>query len=489
MIDPRYVVQQVTNAKFDLEINCKTLDILEGNLEPYVLKALERQLSPRVFAYAKERMVPINILPRYVEKLSNIYQTGVSREVMNGDQSDSDLLAWYEEELCPNKVMHLANKLYNACGSALIHPYAYEDGIDLRVIANDRFVVVSDDPVEPTEPTMVILLAGKDKENREIYWVYTEDEFLVIKSDESIDYQAMAEFGIADGINPYGELPFIYVNSSSLRLRPVPDKDTLRMTEFIPVALTDLNLAAMFSAFSVTYVTNGSVENLTYAPNALWFLKSDDPEKDVQIGTLKPEVDYSEVLNLIQSELSMWMGTKGIKSGSVGTLTVDSASSGIAKMIDEADTYEVRQEQTVHFSHAEHELWELIFRYMHPIWVAQGLVENRAMFSPDASVDVKFSVVPVGTQRTQLLADQTAEYQAGFTTKARAIAALNPQMTSDQVEALIQEIALEKGGSNGNQMAASQDQVTNTDIGSGQESGVSGPDNRANSREDGSGQG
>lgn len=489
MIDPRYVIQQVVNAKHDLEIHCKTLDILEGNLEPYVLKALERQLSPRVFVYAKERMVPINIMPRYIEKLSNIYQSGVSREVMDGDQSDTDLLAWYEEELSINKVMHLANKLYNACGSALIQPYSSDDSIDLRVIANDRFVVVSDNKIEPTEPTMIILLAGKDQENREIYWVYTNEEFAVIRSDESVDYQAMAEYGIADGINPYGELPFIYINSSALRLRPVPDKDTLRMTEFIPVALTDLNLAAMFSAFSVTYVTNGSVENLTYAPNALWFLKSDDPEKDVQIGTLKPEVDYSEVLNLIQSELSMWMGTKGIKSGSVGTLTVDNASSGIAKMIDEADTYEVRQEQTVHFAHAEHELWELIFRYMHPVWISQGLVENRSMLSPDASVDVKFSVVPVGTQRTQLIADQKEEYASGFTTRARAIAALNPQMTSEQVDALISEIDLERGMGDGNQMAASENQTTNTDSGSGQEIGASGPDNRTDSGADGSGEG
>jgi hypothetical protein len=489
MINPKTVIAAVTNAKPDLELHCKTLDILEGNLEPYILKALERQLSPRVFAYAKERMVPINIMPRYVDKLSNIYQTGVAREVLEGDQSDSDLLAWYEKELSPNKAGNLANRLYNACGSALYYPFMGEDGPELRVIANDKFVVVSEDPINPLKPTMVILMAGKDSEHREVYWVYTDYEFAVIKSDESVDYNAMAEFGLADGINPYSKLPFIYINSSELRLHPVPDKDTLRMTEFVPVALTDLNLAAMFSAFSVTYITNGSVENLTYAPNALWFLKSDDPEKDVQIGTLKPEVDYSEVLNLIQSELSMWMGTKGIKSGSVGNLTVENSSSGIAKMIDEADTFEVRQEQTVHFSHGEHELWELILRDMHPVWVSQGLVENRSMFSPSASVETKFSIVPVGTQRTQLIADQKEEYAAGFTTRARAIQALNPQMTMTDVEALIQEIEDERSPSDGNEMATSQNQATNTDNGPGQEGRASGSDNREDSGADGSGEG
>jgi hypothetical protein len=202
----------------------------------------------------------------------------------------------------------------------------------------------------------------------------------------------------------------------------------------------------MFSAFSMTYIKDGNIENPTYAPNALWFLKADDPEKEVQIGTIKPEVDYEEVLNLIQSEMSMWLGSKGIKSGAVGQLTTDQASSGIAKMIDEADTYDVRQAQTLVFGKAETDLWDLILHSMHPVWVSQGLVENRQLFSPSASVKARFSVVPVGTQRSQLIADQRDEFAAGFTTRKRAISTLNPQLTMEQVEELIEEIDEERGG-------------------------------------------
>ncbi len=421
--------------------------------------------------------------------LSNIYQTGVTREVIDGEQADSDLVSWYEGELHINMKMHLANKLYNACGSALVYPYTTDEGPDVRVIPNDRFVVYSDNKIEPNQPTMVILLAGKDSMDREIYWAYTEKEFAVVKSDETIDYISMAEMGIPDGVNPYDALPFIYINSSSFRLCPVPDKDTLRMTEFVPMALTDLNLAAMFSAFSITHITNGSVENLVYAPNALWFLKADDPEKDVQIGSLKPEVDYQEVLNLIQSELSLWMGTKGIKSAAVGNLTVENSASGIAKIIDEADTFDVRQEQTVYFSSAEHELWELIMRYMHPVWIAQGVVSNRTMFSPSATVNTKFAVVPVGTQRSQMIADQKEEYASGFTTRKRAIAALNPQMTMAEVESLLLEIDEERSFPNGNQAPENQDRTTGADSGSEQARGDSGSGDREDSGEDGSGQG
>jgi hypothetical protein len=440
MIDPKYVVAAVRAQAENLQMQYKMLDFLEGNLEPYLVRALKRILSPRVLPYALERLVPINIVPRYVDKLSNIYQTGVLREVQDGTESDTELLGWYEKKLDVNCYLHQGNRLYNACRSTLIHPYIGDEGPDLRIIPNDRFVVVSDNPIEPTEPTMVILLAGRDANQRDIYWAYTEDEFAVVISDETIDYQAMERMGIPDGINPYEVLPFIYVNASHLRLVPVPDVDTIRMAEYIPCALTDLNLAAMFAAFSITYIKNGEVSDPTYAPNALWFLKADDPEKEVEIGTLKPEVSYQEVLNLIQSEMSLWLGSKGIKTGSVGSLNASESASGISKVIDEADSFEVRQTQAVMFSKAEHEMWELILEKMHPIWVAQGLVENRTLFSPSASVNTRFSVVPVGTQRSQLIQDQREEYAAGFTTRSRAIAMLNPQMTMTQVEELEQDI-------------------------------------------------
>lgn len=445
MIDPKIVNKAVKAQASVIQTNYKMLDILEGNLEPYIVKNLERLLSPRVLRYALERIVPINIVPRYVDKLSNIYQTGVMREVSNGVPADSELVSWYEKELHINNIMHQSNRLYNACRSSLVHPYITEDGPKLRVIPNDRFVVYSDDLVDPTRPTMVILLAGRDEQKREIYWVYTDSEFAVVKSDETIDFAAMDAMGLSDGINPYGVLPFVYLNQSHLRLVPTPDHDTIRIAEYIPAALTDLNLASLFSSFSITYVKNGDISDPAYAPNALWFLKSDDPEKDVEIGTLKPEVDYQEVLNLVQSELSLWLGSKGIKTGSVGALSPDAASSGIAKIIDEADTFDVRQSQTVTYSKAEHELWEMILNNMHPVWVSQGLVENRTIFSSTAEVTTRFSVVPVGTQRSQLIQEQRDEYAAGFTTRSRAIQALNPQMTYAQIEELEMEIDAERG--------------------------------------------
>jgi hypothetical protein len=484
MISPKMVLQKVQQESDTLASHYKTLEILEGNLEKYIKRSLSNILSPRVYAYAISRLVPINILPRYVDKLANIYQTGVIREVTDGTPADSDLLSYYEKTMDVNSAMAFATRMFIANKSTLLHPVGTNDGPMLRVIPNDRFVVYSTNPVDPLEPTGVILLAGKDAQNREVYVTYEKDSVLISKSDESIDYQAMEELGIGDGVNSFGVLPFVYVNSSNLRLSPYPDIDTQKMVEYIPTALTDLNLAALFASFSITHVTNGSVENLTYAPNAVWFLKSDDPEKDVQIGTLKPEVDYREVLDLIQTEMSLWLGSKGIKAGSVGQLAPENVASGVAKIIDEADTYEVRQKLMLEFTKAEGKLWDLILNKMHPVWIQQGYVTNRSIFSAGADVMTKFAMPMVGTQRAQVISDQREEFASGFTTRARAIAALNPHMTASEVGELIKQIDEERfGGSDVNQAPEDQSSTTGR-FDTGSAGGSSGPDSREDSRED-----
>jgi hypothetical protein len=462
MIDPQYVVSSVKKQAQDLGTFYKTLDILEGNLEPYVIENLRRVLSFQVMKFAITRIIPINILPRYVSKLSTIYQTGVMREVADGTEQDSELLAWYEQQMHVNTIMQGANKLYTSCRSTLLHPYITDEGPRLRAIPNDRFVLCSDDQINPTKPTMVILLAGKN-EKGDVYWVYTKDNFAVVNSDESIDYAEMGRMGLGDGLNPYGVLPFVYVNSSDLRLRPVPDVDTLRMTEYIPVAFTDLNLAAMFASFSITYTKNTKIENMVYAPNAVWNLKSDDPDKDPDLGTIKPQVDYAEVIDLVKTELSLWLDSKGIKAGSLGDVNGSNVSSGIAKVIDEADTYDVRQGQSLRFQMGEKHLWDLVLRDMHPVWVAQSRVNNRHIFSSSATVTTKFALPIVGTQRMEAIQEQQAEYAAGFTTRSRAIAALNPQMTMKEVEDLEMEIDMDRGmymeGSDASTSSESTDQV------------------------------
>lgn len=443
MLEPKHVQNIVEKHQAYLCHNATLIDIFQGNLLEYITKDMANQFSHQSFEQAMFRVCPINVLPKIIDKLTNIYQTAVLREVVDGSESDKELMNWYVEKFDMNSHMNCANELFNLNKSTLIYPYLHNGQPRLREILNDRFILYSDDPVDPTTPTHVIILYGK-RGMVDLYMVYSATEFYVYGSDGRIYYDVMAQYGL-DGINPYGRLPFVYVNESKYSLMPQQDTDVLKLTKLIPVMLTDLNFAAMYQCFSIIYGIDLDDENIAMAPNSFWRLKSDPTStQKPELGMLKPQVDYDQVLNLVQSQLSMWLGTKGIKSSSVGGLEKDNFASGISKIIDEMDTFEARQKQVGFFINAEKEFWDLVLNTMHPYWAANGMIENKALFTPTASVKTSFAIQLPTQSRGTVVADLKLEYEAGFISRKRAVSKLNPDMNSEEIEELLEEIDEER---------------------------------------------
>lgn len=445
-LTPKQVVDLVKDSQRYLCHNDELIDIYEGNLMEHLDRDMKAQFSVQMYNQAVIRAVPINILPKVIDKLTNIYQTSVLRKVSDGSKSDENLLNWYEDKLSINDLLNQSNELFNLCKATLIQPYVYNEIPSLRVILNDRFIVYSSDSVDPTNPTDIILLMGKGKNNTDIYYHYTADVFEIIDSEAKIQRDLMLEMDNYDGINPVGKLPFVYVNESPYRIAPKPDSDILKLTKIIPLMLTDLNVAAMYQSFSILYGIDVDDENLKMGPSAFWRFKSDaTTNKAPSIGMLKPEVDYDQVLNLIQAELSMWMGTKGISASSVGNIkNGKNLASGISKVIDEMDTYEARQKQVTVYTKAEKTLWDLILKTMNPYWVQNKLIPSQASFSPNAEVSVTFAAQLPMQSRGQVVSDLSAEYNAGFISRRRAMMKLNPELPEAEIDELILEIDAER---------------------------------------------
>lgn len=445
MLTPEQVTCLVQDKKSYLEHNYKLIDIFENNLLPYIDNDMRQQFSLQMYTQAMLRCVPINILPKIIDKLTNIYSKAVIRQVVDGSTKDKELLAWYQQTLNVNNVMNSSNEMFNLCKATLIQPYLYKGKPCLRPILNDKFIVYSDDKMNPTVPTYVIILAGCEN-NKEIYWTYSDDEFMISNSNNEIERGMMAEYLNEDGINPIGKIPYIYVNSSKYRLNPKQDQDVIKLTKIVPVMLTDLNVAAMYQAFSIMYGIDIDDENIAMSPNAFWRFKSDPTsDKKPELGVMKAQVDYNEVLNLIQSELTMWLSTKGVRASSVGTFTQENFASGISKIIDEMDTYEARQKQIPFYEQAEHDLWDLILKRMNPYWVHTRQIDSKALFDPNAFVQTTFATqLPLQT-RGEIVKEVKEEYQSGFNTRKGSIQRLNPEMSDEAIEELIKEIDEERG--------------------------------------------
>lgn len=79
MLTPKEVISLVQDHAHQLAHNEKLIDIFEGCLLKYVEKAMYDQFSLQMFQQAMARCVPINILPKIIDKLTNIYNTSVLR--------------------------------------------------------------------------------------------------------------------------------------------------------------------------------------------------------------------------------------------------------------------------------------------------------------------------------------------------------------------------------------------------------------------------
>lgn len=423
-----------------IEHNETLFDIYEGDLLSYVVDDLRASLSEKSFHHIKDRIAPINVLKRLIDKSSKIYVRSPIREIDGGSESDQKVLDYYHTSMEINTQMALANEFFNLHKSCALEPFLDRGVPKLRILPAGRFIVYSADSVNPLRVTHFAKIMGKRQignVERMTFYGYSDDEFLAFDEEGELVEAIMSRPEVASlgGKNPVGRIPFVYINRSRHDLVPVIDTDTLAMTKLIPVLLADLNYAVKFQCFSIIYGINVSAEGLEMAPNAYWHLKSDPKtDKDPEVGVIKPQVDIEQVLGLIKSQLAFWMQTRGIRPGSIGDLSPENASSGISKMIDEMDTSEDRAKQVPYFINAEVELFELI-KALHEVWrVSPEFGMKGTSISPNTKAKITFADQRPIVDSTKVIDDQDRMIQMGIQSKAGALKDIYPDWTDKQVE-------------------------------------------------------
>lgn len=450
------VTSEYKNEKTQERIkhNHTLFDIYEGDLKTYVLQDLRNQLSDKSFEQAKHRVAPINVLKRLIEKLSKIYAKPPLRNLeLDSKISDKDneLLSEMHQSMDINTVMTLANEFFNLFKSVAVEPFLDGGLPKLRVIPADRFLVISQNSVNPLRPTVFSKLMARVKRDgfaeRQLFYTYTDTDFGIHDDLGEIYPDLMSAVGNPEGLNPLGRIPAVYINRSRHELVPQIDSDTLSMSKLIAILLSDINFAVMFQCFCIVYGIDVSNEGLKFSPNVFWNLKSDTAtDAKPQIGVIKPEADVDKVLTLIKTELGLWMQSRNIKPGVVGDLDVEGAKSGIAKIVDEMDTSEDRQKQVPYFVTAEADLFDLIRDYHDKIWIqdiSYKLV--RQAFSQNVVLKATFAEQKPQVDTSVVIADQTNLFKIKLTTRKRFLQAIYPDANDDTINAMLADLDAEWG--------------------------------------------
>lgn len=441
--------------QFDLDL----YQMHEGQVRQFVEKSLRKEMfSSSAYNRAVQRIPSINIPKKVTDKLSKVYAEAPIRF----SKKDDELMEEFAAFMQLNSQLNYANRMSNLNRRAALELYVEDGKQKVRVLTAHQFFVFSDSPTSPNIPTVFIKLLGQETKrldtvstregkritNQEeitivqLMAVYTDTEFMIIDSDGTIRLDKMAEMGLTSTTNPFGTIPFIYINKSKTELMPYPNQTAYDIGILVPKLLTDLNYSAQFLSHSVIWTKNADLQGAEINPDAIVDLgDSDGQGNSPDIGTIDPKTDIDGVLQLISFQLSSYLSTEGLKAGSIGQLEASSAPSGISKIMDESDATEARKEQTELFREIEHQFWDKFVK-MQNVWARTNSVEKKEVFSDDfiEGFSIKFAEIkPLETEKEKYEKMKVAR-ELKLITKKQALREIYPNLPEEQLIQRIEEL-------------------------------------------------
>lgn len=425
-------------------------EIYNGQIRETIKKAIAKEfILPETVSELINRIIPVNIVQKIVNKLAQVYRESPVRTAANGLESDQEALDFYTESMQINRKFKWSNRLFKLHKHDMLEPYLTSDGRPaVRVLPSHTYTLFSEDPIEPNKPTTIVKHLKIDQANHldERHVVWSETEHYIMDGMGNKLTAEMAAMNNPDGINPIGIIPFVLIRENDDQLLPMSDDDLISMQIAINLLLTDLAFATKYQAWSIIWLKNVETQKLSFNPNSVITLNGTPGQPEPDIGTIKPELDSDAMLRQVEALVALLLTTKSLSVGSVsGKLDTKNASSGVAKMLDEAETTEDRKDQIAFFEQAEKEFWDKFSQHMLPYWI-----ENQSMdpefvkpFSKEFELNIAFQDAKLIVSEKEKIEQEKAKLEAGLTSKIRALRQLNPGLSDEEASALLAEIRKE----------------------------------------------
>lgn len=171
------IIKHVNKHKEFLRRNCEVLDIYDGNLLPYIDAIMKRTLSANYYDTIRDRTIPINIIQRFIDKVSTAYEKPPTRQ--SESEIAQEFVDFYVEAFDLNVSGQIADQYANLCKGFAWEPHVDSNGKPaIRELSFDKFLVMSTSKVSPEEEDIFIKFMGyaSDDEGSLLLFVYTKDE-------------------------------------------------------------------------------------------------------------------------------------------------------------------------------------------------------------------------------------------------------------------------------------------------------------------------
>lgn len=427
--------------------------VYNGKLKEIIRKAIQKEfILPETIESLVSRIIPINITQKICNKLAAVYREAPVRYSVDGNEMDQESLDFYAEEMCFDRLMKHANRMFKLHKHVLLEPYVCKEGEPrLRVLPSHTYTPYSDDPIEPNQPTAIVkhIVLDEQKEKTRLA-IWTDENHWIVNGNGDIMMDEMNAMNNPEGINPYGEMPFVYIKDSDDLLIPISDQDLISMQIAICLLLTDIAFCSKYASWGLIYLIGVESNVISFNPNSVITLPHAPGTEKPEIGVVDRKFDSDAMLRQVEAMVALLLTTKNLSVGSVsGKLDATSASSGVAKLIDQSDTTEERSDQVAFFADAEKDFWEMFAHKILPVWVQNGQLapEYVKVFSDPFELGISFPDFRPMVGDKEKLEIIKSKLDLGLTTKEDALKELDPELTEFDVKQILGEVQKEKTNS------------------------------------------
>lgn len=423
------------------KINNQVLsDLFESKIKEHVQERIKREISDKnEQKEMSDRILEIDIVKRIVTKIAKSYKDIPTRMVMSGNEKDQEMIDWYLKNTNIKDVFSMIDRNYVNFKEALIQClyHVKSDTPYFKVLMPYDYIAVSDDEQDQTNATIFAIYFGKDESNQVLLFCTSDDEAWI----QDLKGEVYPNPANMMNDNLYMANPYIYIKNTNVDVMPFPDESMISVATLIPMLCGDINYAIKYMSYGIVYGINIKEELIRRGPNAFWNLLPFDENSGIQptIGTLKPDIDIKDVFDGIMMQLQLWLNARGISSSIFGYNT-SSISSGISKMIDEADVTALIEENQVVYSEMEKNIFNFIMHHGHDVWKINNPSIPQGSFSPDCYIETTFQKPEIIRTRKELIDEVKAEIDSGLVSLKMAAKKLHPNLSEEEIDLLLSEI-------------------------------------------------
>lgn len=445
----------------------------------FLLEAVRREFNED--AVKEMRLTPINILKKIINMKSQVYRRAPMRETEL--ESDQALVDYYVDSLGLNVKMQKANRYFNLFSNCqlyvrldnsmnlnldIVTPYQYSiipNSFDLSIMEGVVFSTFpkQDELTEESDAgpatgrsnynknkqseqeENLVKFDGVNSNDNTRYVIWTNESYVVVNSKGEY-VEAMTE----DLMNPLGFIPAVHLTKDrDNEVYSTVGADVTDLTQTIQMGWSDLLTIAKHQGFSLlTFTGPEAPQKMTIGINRVIWLKQENDQPTPTVDYVTAASPLSEYKDLLVEQLAMLLSTNDLNPQAVGgTFAANQSTSGFHALIQNADTIEAIESDKPTLKDAEKELWSIISRYHNHLADAGVLPPGLAelgKFSDDFVVDIKYRDARPLSSEAEEIANVKNLLADGLISKRQALKKLNPDLSDEQVEALLQEIVEEK---------------------------------------------